>query len=1616
MNYHLLTALKRGFILTISLTLMAFCHSTFGQTVNFTADRWEGCAPLTVSFTNTSDAGGTAYDWNFGLGANATTRDADKIFTVPGTYTVVLTVTYPGGPRSVSKTVTVYANPTAAFSVSPQTGCTPLNVQFTDQSTAGSGTITSVVWDFGDGITSSQPNPTHTYTIGGSFSISSIVTNSHGCTDGLTQQNLINVGETPNVDFTSDATGSCTTPLTVNFVSSGPAGLTYNWNFGDPASGAANTSTSQHPTHVYQQEGQYTVTLRATNAQGCEAVIVKQAYVTIETTKADFAPQTPPCAGRNVLLVNNTTPGHTLSTWTLPDGSTSFATDLQYYFPTPGNYTFTLQSGLPGCLETITKTITVHESPQAAFTATPPTGCSIPFTTQFNSQSTGATRWQWTFGDGTTATTQNPSKTYNTFGEYDVTLNVSNNFGCESSVTMVDYIRIERPILQIDANPREGCIPLNTTFHATLLQGAGIISYNWDLGDGTTSTAAMPTHTYTTQGVFTVRLTALVAGGCQVTATMTVQAGEIPVVDFDANPKTPCASDPVTFTNLSAPRGTEWEWYLPEDGAVLYGENPPPHYFQQTGAHDVTLVVINYGCRRSLTKTDFIRVYPPIARYGITRDCNDRYTVQFNDASDFGTDPTTPRSWLWDFGDGTTSTAQSPSHTYATTGVYNVRLYVSNGSCDHEWTGPVAIIDEKPVIQMDDAEICAGGAITFSRTSTIESNVSYWHWDWGDGTYAPNGGAIISKQYNTPGNYTVTLQGIDLNGCSVTATPVTIRVNGINANFSHSGRNCDGDEILFTDQSVAANGYSITEWTWNFGDGSPAETVQARPVDHKHAFSQPNTYNVQLQVRDNAGCQASITRPVRVTGVTAEFQADPIACLNVPTLIRNNASGSNLTYAWDFGNNTASTDASPRPVYTQPGQYTVSLTVTNDIGCTETIVKNNYIRVPDPQASFTIPANLPVCPPILVQFTNTSTGHQRSVWDFGDGSRSDQDAPSHVYNLPGTFTITLNVYSEGDCVSTATEEVLIKGPIGTRTMLPKIGCLPHEVTFNAVSSNAVKYIWDMDNGTVRTTTTNSFTYQYDRAGVYYPRVVLEDAQGCRVPAQGPEDSILVDEVKAAFTFDASQACDFGNVFFTNGSTSLSESRHDDPNTYRWDFGYVNRTDDVSTEANPTFLYSGVGTYQARLVVTSIHGCQDEVTHDITVEPRPESNINPVTPVCLGDPLRISGFENKQLPGTTWQWLVDNIVHSATGNALQLNFTTPGAHDVKLVIRNPNGTCPDTARVTASINPLPTLNVTPKQSVLCLGDDLQLLSNGGPGQYTWTNYNISDADAANPVVSPAVDTVYRVLAVNAFGCVRRDSTRITVSQPFQVRSTDAMICSGKQTQLHAAGAVRYQWLPATGLNRADIADPMANPAATTQYRVVGYGNDACFTDTADVLLTVHPSPELDPGPARVVPTGTEMQLTVNGSPDITRWQWYPDRWLSCADCPAPIARPQENVTYNITATNQYGCTSIALLPIKLVCEGSNVFIPNSFSPNGDGQNDIFYVRGRGVKAIKSFKIFNRWGQLVFERVNCNADDASCAWDGKFNGQPLNPDVYVYMAEMICDNNEPMLMKGNITLLR
>jgi gliding motility-associated-like protein len=117
-----------------------------------------------------------------------------------------------------------------------------------------------------------------------------------------------------------------------------------------------------------------------------------------------------------------------------------------------------------------------------------------------------------------------------------------------------------------------------------------------------------------------------------------------------------------------------------------------------------------------------------------------------------------------------------------------------------------------------------------------------------------------------------------------------------------------------------------------------------------------------------------------------------------------------------------------------------------------------------------------------------------------------------------------------------------------------------------------------------------------------------------------------------------------------------------------------------------------------------------------------------------------------------------------------------------------------------------------------------------------------------------------------------------------------------------------------------------------------------------------------------------------------------------------------------ASNDGGCSVADDISITVVCNGANIFIPNTFSPNNDGMNDIFYPRGKGVFTIKSFRVFNRWGQEVYEALNFNANDPSKGWNGYYNGRPAPADVYVYIIEVVCDNGVMLPSKGNVSLLR
>ncbi|HAN39373.1 MAG TPA: hypothetical protein DCQ29_10770 [Chitinophagaceae bacterium] len=261
--------------------------------------------------------------------------------------------------------------------------------------------------------------------------------------------------------------------------------------------------------------------------------------------------------------------------------------------------------------------------------------------------------------------------------------------------------------------------------------------------------------------------------------------------------------------------------------------------------------------------------------------------------------------------------------------------------------------------------------------------------------------------------------------------------------------------------------------------------------------------------------------------------------------------------------------------------------------------------------------------------------------------------------------------------------------------------------------------------------------------------------------------------------------------------------------------------------------------------------------------------------------------------------------------------------------------------------------------------------------------------------------------------------MTVAQPIQVTvQGDDTLCIGDRTTLTAFGATRYVWSPSLGLNSINTATVIAAPQTTTQYRVIGFDAHNCFQDTVDIIVAVGQYPTVSIGPdSLTLNTGVRQQLnpTVTNGP-ISTWAWSPNINISCTDCATPVVTVKTPVCYAVKATNIFGCAGTDTICIKPFCENTQVFIANAFTPDGDGRNDKLVVRGQGIKTIRMFKVFNRWGQVVFEKANFSPNDVSAGWDGTIKGVKAPPDVYVYICEVVCDNDVTYTYKGNTALMK
>jgi PKD repeat protein len=328
--------------------------------------------------------------------------------------------------------------------------------------------------------------------------------------------------------------------------------------------------------------------------------------------------------------------------------------------------------------ELVIESQTATSAPVADFSGAPTSG-EAPLAVAFTDLSSdGPTSWSWSFGDGATSTERNPTHTYAAPGNYTVSLTATNDVGSDTE-TKVDYIVVNAPpppVADFSGAPTSGEAPLSVAFSD--LSSGEPTSWSWSFGDGATSSAQSPSHTYSAPGLYTVSLTATNDGGSD-TATkveyVLVSAPPPPVADFSATPTSGEAPLSVAFSDLSSGGPTSWSWSFGDGGTST--AQSPSHTYNAPGLYTVSLTVTSSAGSDTETKLDYVLVSappPPVAEFaGTPTDGSAPLTVAFSDLSSGA-----PTSWSWSFGDGATSTEQSPTHTYSAPGLYTVSLTATN--------------------------------------------------------------------------------------------------------------------------------------------------------------------------------------------------------------------------------------------------------------------------------------------------------------------------------------------------------------------------------------------------------------------------------------------------------------------------------------------------------------------------------------------------------------------------------------------------------------------------------------------------------------------------------------------------------------------------------------------------------------------------------------------------------------------------------------------------------------------------------------------------------------------------------------------------------------------------
>ncbi|KAA2240707.1 PKD domain-containing protein [Chitinophaga agrisoli] len=1529
----------------------------------------------------------------------------------------VITVTTPTGSATSTTPLTVLPVPIPGLTHvdaadGPFSNCNgsmtyELKVRNSSTNVSGTGYTYQINWGDNstpftqvDWPTDATGVTSHTYASQGFFPITVTITAPNGCVQNTVYRFYNGLNPLASFSTTSSTTGLCA-PASVEFQIgnwfNNTPGTTYEVDFGDGSPHVTldhplnPTNTTFLLSHQYLSSScptpDFKATLMASN--GCytttytlDQIIVRQKPL------ADFGlPPVNPCVNTPVCIENQTTEGYsgngctrtTTFHWDFGDGSTSDEEDPPCHtYATAGTYTITLTASNSGCGgDTKTKQITVSPpSPPPVVSAPSITYCQGATAAPLTATGTGLLWYTTATGGVGTPTAPTPSTAIPGVTTYYVGQTVAGN--CEGprvAITVTVNALPDAPLtspVQLCQGQTAG--PLTAT-------GTGLLWYTTASGGTGSPTAPVPATATVGSTTWYVSQTANNCEGPR--AALVVSVSPLAMAPVVTSPVVYCQNQPALPLTAG---GINLLWYTVPTGGTgsPLAPTPPTAIPGSTSWYVSQTTGCGEGPRAQITVTVIARGTATIA-YTPATLCNTAGAapVQVTRTGAGGGAYTVSPAGL-----SINASTGEISPAYASAGVYTITYTIAGTPpCPDIVATATVTVNGTPAATIAYPALCTSDGIT-----PVNLNGS------AGGVFSSTAGltidaasGAITPAISAPGTYVVTYSIAAAAPCpgfttttsvTVTKAPVaTIRYQPANlCNIVHTPAQ-PNLPVPVTLTGNTGGTYSITP-----AAGLPINTTTGE-INPSGATA--GSYTVTYTVAGAGGCadyQTTTTVVVNsAPAATISYGGTPFcgSTANPQPVVVTGTTGGSFSAGAGLSINAVTGEVTPS--LSTPGVYTVTYTIAASPPCPGFTTSTAVQIDESPVVSFPVTTQA-ICSGGTAVFRPSSTvGNTTYNWavagalpggvsGVSSGTVSDPSAAiSLSFTNTGTANQSLTIRvtpvnpTASPCPGTAYDLTLTIRPVVpppvTTTVNRCMGEPPAPLQVTSLPGNTIR--WFDENGTplnaapvISTTSAGQFRF-------YVSQVTGE---GC----ESPKAEIIaivhptLKIVGSSFTHPSAcgvpsgtiilQVLDINNGAVPNLPVVVHYNRFQTPLTMA-----------VTTDASGTItLPLTAGTYSGISVETS-GSCNSQSIPDVFVLRDPTPPTQPVAgynpPLCAGTPLQLTALSTSSLPGPidyVWAGPAFGPAADTVRNTL-VTFPSPTVGDggtyAVYAIQNNCISAPSSFAVT--INPAPTKPVISTRTPLCVGDDLVLQAYSSiPDDVTLT-YQWRGPNTAFPVNAPNA-------AINNVKIEDAGVYSITVSSPTTGCSVTA------DTLIQVGG-----------------------------YPIVQFAQDTLNLPTGHLLpLSPVITNAADPG---ILP--------------VQSYTWTPMQDLVCNDaaCSSPVATVKNDVCYKVTVTNVYGCVGSDDVCINVFCESSQVFIPNAFAPTGNvPENRVLMVRASGINSVKSFRIFNRWGRIVFERSNFAPNSPDFGWDGRVNGKLADTGVYVYTVEVICENGVPYTYKGNVTL--